>query len=319
MFKKIFQAIASVFRGLFSPTPEDEKPTWPKENPTPAGGNDSTPETTEEPQDGADIEEEDIVITEHEEEIVNVPIDQDAGADFDPDTPPPAAEPGDDMEFDPDSEPLEPAPIPDVPGHTPRYLWCLDNGHGNLTPGKRSPVLPEGKRFYEYEFNRDIVTRVARSLKLEGVKFFVVVPEVRVGNFLKTRVLRANTVVSPLPKLFVSVHANAGPARSVNDFTADSVRGIETWFYHGSARGQKMAAIFQRHLIAKTGFKNRHLKSQPTGQFYVLKATRMPAVLTENGFFNNRFEVAELNKESVRQQIADAHVAAIMEIEQGGL
>ncbi|MGB3547047.1 MAG: N-acetylmuramoyl-L-alanine amidase [Saprospiraceae bacterium] len=258
-------------------------------------------------------------MVEHEDEVIDEPIDQDAGADFDPDTPPPAAEPGDDMEYDPDSEPLEPPVVPTVPQHKPRYLWCLDNGHGNLSPGKRSPVLPEGKRFYEYEFNRDIVARIERSLRLEGVKYFVVVPEVRVGNFLNTRVLRANTVVSPLPKLFVSVHANAGPARTINDFTADSVRGIETWYYHGSARGQKMAAIFQQHLIEKTGFKNRHLKSNPGKQFYVLSATRMPAVLTESGFFNNRFEVVELNKDAVRQQIADAHVAAIMQIERTGL
>ena len=47
--------------------------------------------------------------------------------------------------------------------------------------------------------------------------------------------------------------------------------------------------------------------------------TRMTAVLTENGFYNNKKEALNLMKEEVRQQIADAHVAAILEIEENGL
>lgn len=30
----------------------------------------------------------------------------------------------------------------------------IDNGHGKETPGKRSPVWPDGSQLYEYEFNR---------------------------------------------------------------------------------------------------------------------------------------------------------------------
>ena len=41
----------------------------------------------------------------------------------------------------------------------------------------------------------------------------------------------------------------------------------------------------------------------------------MPAVLTENGFYNNRFDLERMLTEEFRQTVADAHVAAIMEIE----
>ena len=37
----------------------------------------------------------------------------------------------------------------------------LDNGHGENTPGKRSPKLEDGSQFFEWEFNRDIVNRIA--------------------------------------------------------------------------------------------------------------------------------------------------------------
>ncbi len=45
----------------------------------------------------------------------------------------------------------------------------------------------------------------------------------------------------------------------------------------------------------------------------------MPAILTENGFYNNKEEVADLMKDSFRQKIADAHIDAILEIEKNGI
>ena len=38
----------------------------------------------------------------------------------------------------------------------------LDNGHGSETSGKRSPKWADGKQIFEYEFNRDVVKRIAR-------------------------------------------------------------------------------------------------------------------------------------------------------------
>lgn len=201
-----------------------------------------------------------------------------------------------------------------------RFLWCLDNGHGKKTNGKRSPKFDDGiTQLLEYEFNRDVIKRIAEKLKSKGVPHYVVVPEVDVDDFLKERVERANKKWSNLPKIFVSVHANAAPARSSNDWAPDTISGIETWFYHGSKKGQKVASIFQKHLIKKTGYKNRHLKSRPDNQFYVLRKTKMTSILTENGFYNNKKECADLMKSEVRQKIADAHVNAILEIEKNGI
>ena len=45
----------------------------------------------------------------------------------------------------------------------------------------------------------------------------------------------------------------------------------------------------------------------------------MTAILTENGFYNNQDQCLKLLKDSVRQKIADAHVAAILEIEENGI
>lgn len=171
----------------------------------------------------------------------------------------------------------------------------------------------------EYEFNRDITARIFTELDRIGVAYYNVLPEVQVGNYLLERVDRANRLSASLPKLYLSVHGNAGPAPTLQDFTGDSVRGIETWYYHGSTRGRNLAAVFQRHLIDQTGMVNRHLRSKVSGQFYVLRATRMPAILTENGFYNNRFDLDIMLTDAFRQTVANAHVAAILEVERDGI
>ncbi len=206
------------------------------------------------------------------------------------------------------------------PASQSRYLWCLDNGHGKQTAGKRSPVFDDGEtQFFEYEFNRDIVKRIIHQLDELGIQYYNVVPEVDVDNFLKERVERANDKESALPKLFVSVHSNAAPTPSSSSWAEASISGIETWFFHTSKKGRLMASVFQRYLVKATGWGNRHIKSRPNRQFYVLANTSMPAVLTENGFYNNKAQALDLMKDEVRQQIADAHVKAIKEIEEKGL
>ncbi|MAT54027.1 MAG: hypothetical protein CMN32_06065 [Saprospirales bacterium] len=314
MFRKLSDLFKNFFRSLF-------------------GKRDSTsPEPKPEPEEPL-LEDSQDVATDTIETIP-VPVDISAFADPDKDAaidgPPATDTPTDDGGTTPEPPPTDPIDDggqpepaePEPPVHTPRFLWCLDNGHGKLQAGKRSPKFEldgEEVQFFEYEFNRDIVQRIMKALDEKGVKYFDVVPDVdEVGSFLKERVQRVNDKESDLPKLFVSVHSNAGPA-AADEWVTDSIKGAETWYAKGSVKGRKMAEIFQKHIVAKTGFVNRGLKSTKEKQLYVLVKTAPPAILTENGFYNNKEEVLELMKDEVRQKIADAHVAAIMEIEENGL
>lgn len=228
---------------------------------------------------------------------------------------------GDSEDLDAEDKEEEPAEVVEPPkpqSHRQRYLWCLDNGHGKLQAGKRSPIFDDGvTQFLEYEFNRDVVERIMVQLEEKGVAYFDVVPDVEeVGSFLKGRVNRANNKYSKLRKIFVSVHANASNTGSSG---WGSTTGIETWYHKNSRKGKKIAAIFQKHLVSEMNWKNRHLKSSAITDLFVLRETWMPAILTENGFFTNKKQAAELMKSEVRQKIADAHVAAIMEVEKNGL
>lgn len=312
MLSKFLDAIKSLFSSLFG----GGKSKGPNETPKPKP---VEPDILI-PQDGSEILPDTVVVIANEMEAIEI-IPDAPDKDFDDDifdepekTPPTPPEPVDNK---PEVKP-EATPEPEAPKG--RYLWCLDNGHGKKTLGKRSPIFDDGStQLFEYEFNRDVVKRIAAGLDEHDISYFIVVPEVDIDDFLEGRVDRANNFKTELPKLYVSVHSNAAPARSSNDWASDSISGIETWHFHNSNRGQKMASIFQRHLLEKTKFKNRHLKSRPESQFFVLRKTKMTAVLTENGFYNNKSEAANLMKPEVRQQIADAHIAAILEIEKNGL
>jgi len=196
---------------------------------------------------------------------------------------------------------------------TSSNCYLIDNGHGADDPINQSPVLPDGRIFYEWKFNRIIAREVVRQLKEKRIECLLVVPEDNVDNFLKGRVDRANEYQTHRPKIFISIHANAMPAKFGQ--WADTASGIETWYLHKNTESRSLAEIFQRHLVAATGWKNRWVKSRPNRQFYVLRKTTMPAIVTENGFFNHQKQCLELMKPEVQQAIADAHVAAIEEIE----
>ncbi len=190
-----------------------------------------------------------------------------------------------------------------------KFLWILDNGHGENTHGKRSPKLPNGKQLLEYEFNRDIVKRLIILLNNAGFSYHNLVPELT-DISLATRVQRANSFSTPLMKIYVSIHSNA------QSDTWGQASGIETYCFSVPSKSERLAKCFQNHLITQLGWKNRGVK---TNGYYVIKNTQMPAILTENGFFSNKDECIKLLDNTWRDKIALAHFLAIEEIEQKGV
>jgi N-acetylmuramoyl-L-alanine amidase len=295
----IFELFKRLFSSLFTTTPTTDKP-----NTTDSPKTQTPPEKEEQSSDSSELPKDAVIVTE----VLPFEITPGEVVDDKPKDTPATSTP-----------PATPKP-PVVTVKSTKYMWCLDNGHGKATPGKRSaPFEMDGinLQFFEYEFNRDIVKRMIAAMTEKEIKFFNVVPEVEGDITLQERVRRANNLSSSLPKLYVSIHANAGSVRPGTDWSA--ANGIETWHFHASTRGRAMAAFFQEEIVKATGWRNRGLKSTAEKDLYVLRHTNMAAVLTENGFFNNLDEVKKLMRDDIRQAIADAHIAAIIEIERKGL
>jgi N-acetylmuramoyl-L-alanine amidase len=89
-------------------------------------------------------------------------------------------------------------------------LIILDNGHGKETPGKRSPKWEDGSQLFEYEFNRDIVRRIASKLEQHNIPYYILVPELE-DISLSERCKRANNIYKDNKDcMLLSIHANAG-------------------------------------------------------------------------------------------------------------
>ena len=188
-------------------------------------------------------------------------------------------------------------------------LVLLDNGHGKDTPGKRSPKWPDGRQLFEYEFNRDIVYRIARMCEAANIGYGLLVPEIE-DISLGERVRRANMVAKQHPGSFlISVHANAGGGT-----------GWEAWTSPGQTRSDEIADLLYIEAIkALPGIKIRTDKHSDgdmdkESRFYILRKTTCPAVLTENLFMDNQKDCEYLLSDEGRQIIARLHFDAIRKI-----
>lgn len=185
-----------------------------------------------------------------------------------------------------------------------KTIPILDNGHGDNTPGKRSPdSWGDDFRLYEWEFNRDIVSRICRMCDREGIEYRVLVPESN-DISLKLRCDRANEIYSETGgKCFLlSIHANAGGGT-----------GWECYTTKGVTKSDRIAQILADEWLKEFGNDWRVRSDYSDGdadkesQFYILQHTKCPAVLSENLFMDNKRDCQYIMTDAGRERIAKVH------------
>ena len=190
-------------------------------------------------------------------------------------------------------------------------IVLLDNGHGKETAGKRSPIWSDGSQLFEWEFNRDIVRRIAEKLQADGVPYRILVPEEN-DISLSERVKRANEIAKENNgKVYVlSVHANAGGGT-----------GWEVYTSPGETKADAIATVFAeeaQRVFVPDGWRMRfdYADGDPDKEaaFYILKHTNCPAIITENFFMDTEKDCRFIMSDDGREQIADMHVAAIKRV-----
>lgn len=204
-----------------------------------------------------------------------------------------------------------------------KVLIMLDAGHGQNTPGKRSPLFDDKiTRLYEYSYVRSIVSSVYDKLTSEGYNCYIIHPEtdeiVSTNNDLKLRVQRANQKYTEQKQkgntaIFISVHVNA--AGNGNWY---SVTGWSAYTSKGQTSGDKLADKLYEAADEILGPLNKKVRKDMSdgdpdyeSNFYVLKNTNCPAVLTENMFMDNKSDCEWLLSDNGRNYIIDIHVKGI--------
>jgi N-acetylmuramoyl-L-alanine amidase len=222
------------------------------------------------------------------------------------------------------NKPLEPVPpVNTKPKEEPKpevtkedfsgLVVMLDNGHGEETPGKRSP---DG-RLREYSYAREIVKMIKAELDNLGIEYYIVVPETRDVK-LKTRVARANKKYEEIKAakkkaIFISVHCNA--AKNGEWYSA---RGWSGWTSKGQTAGDKLAdCLYEAAHEVLDPKKIQIRKDKSDGDedwennFTVITETNMPACLTENFFQDNKEDVAYLLSDEGKNDVVKIHVEGI--------
>ncbi len=213
----------------------------------------------------------------------------------------------------------------------------IDPGHGGKDPG----AIGKRMRLKEKHLNLALATRLKDDLEKNGMHVIMT----RYDDTFIPLPRRTEMANKSGADLFVSVHINASRTRTLSGFecyylseaTDDNARAIEA-FENSSLKLGEGTAISHSNVLDKalwdmTLTENRresaalasHIcgsvensfitrnRGIRTARFYVLKGTRMPAVLIEAAYISNKNEEAKLSNSSHLDRMADILAKGILE------
>ena len=192
----------------------------------------------------------------------------------------------------------------------------LGTAHLKSTPGKCSP---DGK-FREYAYSREQVQSLYAELKDLGYDVYIDIPEddlkMNQSQELKKRVDYVNSLCKKFGAsncIYVSIHVNAAGA----DGKWHDATGWACYTTKGKTKADVLAE--QLYKSAEYNLKGKKIRKDTSdgdsdweANFYVLKNTNCPAVLTENFFQDNKKDVDYLNSDEGFHAINRTHLEGIL-------
>ena len=191
----------------------------------------------------------------------------------------------------------------------------LGTAHLSSTPGKRSP---DGE-FREYAYSRKVCKAVQEELLSRGVDCVIDyidddMPGLTSSQELVKRVQIVNKIAKKTDCLYVSIHVNASAKSGW-----DKASGFSIYTSPGETKSDILATdIFDTaegilKSLGKTLRKNMSDEDPDFEEnFYVLRKTICPAVLTENFFQNSKEDVEWLESEEGFKTVVSYHVNGIL-------
>lgn len=184
----------------------------------------------------------------------------------------------------------------------------IDNGHGENTPGKRSP---DG-RLREWAYSREIADMVVAGLRKKGIDAERIVKE-DTDVPLSERCRRANAIYKETRKkaILISIHCNAAGS-GVSWMNA---RGWSVFVSNNaSANSKKLATVLCEVAESMNLQVRRPAPKQPYWEqnLAICRDTNCPAILTENFFQDNKEDVEYLLSREGKEVITQIHIDGII-------
>lgn len=170
----------------------------------------------------------------------------------------------------------------------------IDPGHGGHDPGAVGYGLRE----------KDLTLAIAKKMRDMLSQYSnVVVKLSREDDRYLSLSQRAKMANDWGADIFISIH--------INSATNKSAFGFETFIWNGGVSSATIANqnVIHSEIIKATGWRDRGKKR---ANFAVLRQTKMPGLLTENGFISNASDAAKLKQDSFLDKIAQGHVNGLV-------
>lgn len=195
-----------------------------------------------------------------------------------------------------------------------KKIIILGTAHLKSTPGKCSP---DGN-FKEYKYSREVCKAVKVALEDLGYKVFIDIDDddldVTQSKELCLRCKIVNDLQSTYGNcIYISIHVNAAG----NGTKWTNATGWEAYTSVGKTAADRLVKYL--YDAAKSNLLNKKIRTDfsdgdedKESNFYVLKHTTCPAVLTENFFMDNKEDVEFLESPLGFHQIVRTHVEGIL-------
>ena len=192
----------------------------------------------------------------------------------------------------------------DVTARLSQKVIIVDAGHGGIDSGANRPGV------LEKDINLAIALELKQILNHYGAKVVLSrqsdvelsseCDNERVkGRYHRDLAARVEMAEESDADLFISIHANAA--------SKTSQRGTEVYYYAKSAISKDLSTAIQAQLQKIT----QNLSTIRSGDFFVLRRNKVPAVLIEVGYITNPEERTLLQSAEYQRKIAEAIGSAI--------
>lgn len=189
-------------------------------------------------------------------------------------------------------------------------IIALDAGHGYNTAGKRCMKSLDPDQTREWWLNDRIMDLAEAGLQDYDCTVL------RVGDTtgrkdisLANRVKAANAANAAA---YFSMHHNAGVLGRLIGYLKKLAGGTVVYFSSSKAERRRQAEDLYNAIVSRTGLVGDRAEKVIKKGYYVLKNTKMPAFLVENGFMDSPTDVPIILSEEHARKTADGLVAFIV-------
>ncbi len=153
----------------------------------------------------------------------------------------------------------------------------IDQGHNPEGANTGAEGLGLNEDEVVYEVGRYLYNLLSQNPEFEAMLSRDTPEEVLGSSNAESLRLRVNMANNWGADYFLSIHTNA--------FSNPAANGSEAFVYSSEGEAYTLAEYILTSIVERMGTRNRGVKIRPS--LYVLRRTRMPAVLIELGFLTN--------------------------------